>query len=279
MKHISLEIRKRIIIVLIFIVLPLIMAKGINILQEYFQYRHYLNNCAEDNFYVEKYEDEVVFSEYELKAQALYFNLKYGKDYTLDELENAYFERNDLFYDYMDTFSKGEFVPKEMIWSLDYITGDKWGDCFKYVTPEEQDEAIEIYIAEQKLVINYYGDSRINLYKLTYEQQMEFYKLYNDSSYVLDDKLMETNEPCSGKIQQIEKHLVIKKIEGDTITLFQKENDGTKIKYVGTCKNANEFEVGDVVWVEFYFCSFDGGGGFGYDCKYYNVQFENIEKE
>ncbi|SHH94909.1 hypothetical protein SAMN02745229_01295 [Butyrivibrio fibrisolvens DSM 3071] len=278
MKHISREIKIRIIIVLIFIA-PFIIQKGIIKLQEYYQYRHYLNNSADDLFCVAEYSGEVVFNEYELKVYALYTNLKYGKDYTLEDLETAYFERNDLFYDYMNCFYKWDYVPDELFRALDYIAGDRWRDRFRYVTSEEQDEAIDIYIAEQKLVTDYYGDSRIKLYKLTYEQQMEFYKLYNDSSYVLDDKLMETNEPFSGKIQQIEKHLVIKKIEGDTITLFQKENDGTKIKYVGTCKNANEFEVGDVVWVEFYFCSFDGGGGFGYDCKYYNVQFEKIEKE
>lgn len=278
MKHISREIKIRIIIVLIFLA-PFIIAKGINKFQEYYQYRQYLNNSADNLFCVTEYSGEVVFNEYELKVYALYTNLKYGKDYTLEDLESAYFERNDLFYDYMNCFYKWDYVPEELFRALDYIAGDKWGDYFRYVTSEEQDEAIEIYIAEQKLVTDYYGDSRIKLYKLTYEQQMEFYKLYNDSSYVLDEKLMETNEPFGGKTKQIEEHLVIKKIEGDTITLFQKENDGTKIKYVGTYKNANEFEVGDVVCVEFYFCSFDGGGGFGYNCMYYNVQFEKIEKE
>ena len=83
---------------------------------------------------------------------------------------------------------------------------------------------------------------------------MEFYKLSKDSSYVLDDKLMETNQPFDGR-QKYEEHLVIKKIDGDTFTLEQKKDDWT-IKYVGTYQKANDFVVGDKVYVEFYFFSY-----------------------
>jgi hypothetical protein len=229
-----------------------------------------INQSADYFFYVIKSNDDISFYEYKLKAQALYLKIECEKDYSIEDLKNAYYEKNELFYDYLNDCGKKLCFPEELISSLDYICEFECDRLFMRVNPEEQDEAIKIFLEEQRLVTDYYGDSRVKLYKLTYEQQMEFYKLYKDSSYVLDDKLMETDEPFGG-LQKYEEHLVVTKIDGDTITLEQKKENG-KIKYVGTYQNAIDFEVGDKVYVEFYFFAYG-------DRTYYNIQFEKMEKE
>lgn len=69
----------------------------------------------------------------------------------------------------------------------------------------------------------------------------------------------------------MERYLVITKIEGNTFTL-ENEANGDVITYVGTYNGSNNFEVGDTVYVEFYFYSFASD-------KYYDIQFEKMEKE
>lgn len=236
-----------------------------------------INLDAKSYFFVELLKDDYVyFDERKLQIQLAYIYIETEKEYTVEELKDSYFEKDDLFYDYMDTALKCGFFPKGFENSIDYIAKEEWGRLFVDLSQERQEHVGKIYREEQKLVTDYYGDDRIKLCKLTYEQQMEFYKLSKDSSYVLDDKLMETNEPFGGS-QKYEEHLVITKIDGDTITLEQKKYDWT-IRYVGTYQKENDFEVGDKVYVEFYFFSSEGSG-FGYDYKYYNIQFEKMEKE
>ena len=92
------------------------------------------------------------------------------------------------------------------------------------------------------------------LYKLTSEQQLEFYNLYVDPSYVLDDAMMETDEPFSGW-KKMEEHLVVTGIDGDNITLEKETSEGT-VLYIGTYTKSIDFAVGDQVYVEFYFYAF-----------------------
>lgn len=230
----------------------------------------YYNEWADKYFFIKYTDDEKSFKEDELKVQAFYFNMEYGKSYTLEDLENAYYERNALFYDYMDTYFEERYYPEELFDSLDIIVWEEYRTVFSHLTSEEQDRVMEIYLEEQKLVTDYYGDSRIKLCKLEYMQQKEFYKMYNDASYVLDDKKMETDEPFDGRTKY-EEHLVITKIEGDTFTL-ENEQHGDVITYIGTYNGSNNFEVGDLVFVEFYFYSYSHD-------TYFDIQFEKMEKE
>lgn len=230
----------------------------------------YYNEWADIFFFIKYTDGDKSFKEDKLKVQAFYFNMEYGKSYTLEDLETAYYERNALFYDYMDTNFEDRFFPEELFDSLEILSWAEYGTIFCHLTSEEQDRLMEIYLEEQKLVLNYYGDSRIKLCKLEDEQQFEFYKLYNDASYVLDDKKMETDQPFGGR-EKMERYLVITKIEGNTFTLENEEN-GDVITYVGTYNGSNNFEVGDTVYVEFYFYSFASD-------KYYDIQFEKMEKE
>ena len=263
---------KKIFIIIFFLVL---IISGAITYKAYGYYQNlkreeYYNEWADKYFFIKYTDDEKSFKEDELKVQAFYFNMEYGKSYTLEDLENAYYERNALFYDYMDTYFEVRYYPEELFDSLDIIVWEEYRTVFSHLTSEEQDRVMEIYLEEHKLVLNYYGDSRIKLCKLEYKQQKEFYKLYNDASYVLDDKKMETDQPFGG-LKKYEKHLVITKIEGGTFTL-ENEEDGDVVTYVGTYNGSDDFEVGDRVYVEFYFYSFDG-------YKYHDIQFEKMEKE
>lgn len=262
------------IIYLVFLFLVLIISVAI-IYKAYGYYQNYkreeyYNEWADKFFFIKNSDGEKTIEEYELKVQAFYFNMEYGKNYTLEDLETAYYERNALFYDYMDTYFEERYYPEELFASLEMLSWAEYENLFCYLTSEEQDRLMEIYLEEQKLVLNYYGDSRIKLCNLEDKQQFEFYKLYNDASYVLDDKKMETDQPFGG-LKKYEKHLVITKIEGDTFTL-ENEEDGDVVTYVGTYNGSDDFEVGDAVYVEFYFYGFDG-------YKYHDVQFEKMEKE
>ena len=226
----------------------------------------------DDCFFVDKDGSEITFDETELKVQTLYFEMEYGKKYSTEDLKTAYFEKNDLFYEYMRDFSYWLYAPDEVEYALNRICRIEFGDEFKMISPELQDIAEDIYRKEQQLVTDYYGDSRIMLYKLTRDQQMELYNLFKDPSYVLDDKLMETTEPFTGHTKQTEKNLTVTKIEGNTITLEEDYYGGTTVTYIGTFQKTIDFEVGDVVNVEFYFYKYELH-------KYYDVQFEEIEKE
>ncbi|MCR5773209.1 MAG: hypothetical protein K6G87_18460 [Butyrivibrio sp.] len=249
----------------------------------YRYYEHYKEvwkeyNNADSYFYVLTSDnDKVEFDEDSLIIQTLYIKIESGKDYSVEELKKAYVDRNNLFNDYMDCCVEFGSVPTIFKNSVDGICLREWGEFFCNISSEQQDEAVKIYLKEQMLVSDYYGDERIKLYKLTYLQQMEFYELYKDASYVFDDEFMETDEPFCGKEKYVKKHLVITKIEGDTITLTPKEG-WFKTRYIGKYKNANEFEVDDIVCVEYYFFTYEDSF-FGYVYKYYNIQFEKIEKE
>ena len=263
---------KKLYIIIFFLVLIIfgaIIYKSYGYYQSLKREEHY-SYWADTFFYIEHSNDEKTFIEYKLKVQAFYFNMEYGKKYTLEDLETAYYERNALFYDYMDTNFEDRFFPEELFDSLEILSWAEYGTIFCHLTSEEQDRLMEIYLEEQRIVLNYYGDSRIKLYKLEDDQQFEFYKLYNDASYVLDDKKMETDQPFGGR-EKMERYLVITKIERDTFTLENEEN-GDVITYVGTYNGSNNFEVGDTVYVEFYFYSFASD-------KYYDIQFEKMEKE
>ena len=271
---------KRIIRTISFFMMLLII--GILSYKVFGWYKHYkeemrIDEYADEFFYVHKVDGKIVFSEYELKVQILYFNLEYNKKYQLEELESAYLERNNLFYDYMNTFFIGKYAPDELISALDYITKKEWGWWFMHVTSQEQDEAVKMYIKEQQLCTDYFGDNRIKLYNLCYEQQIEFYNLYKDASYVVNDDIMKIDEDFKG-IEQHAEHLVISNIEGDVITLVN-EDDETVI-YEGTCQNLNELKVGEYVYVEFYSYSlYISSSENGSKYKYYDIQFEKIEKE
>lgn len=233
-------------------------------------------------FFVEKNDDEITFDEAEFKIQLLYFEVTYNKTYSLEELEKAYVDKNDLFYEYMYNFFDWKFAPKEMTYALNNICKQEFGEEYREfikVSSTQQDLAEDIFREEQKLVVDYYGDSRIMLYKLTSEQQLEFYNLYVDPSYVLDDAMMETDEPFSGW-KKMEEHLVVTGIDGDNITLEKETSEGT-VLYIGTYTKSIDFAVDDQVYVEFYFYAFgaDDKGFNRFQYKYYNIQFEMIEKE
>ena len=157
-----------------------------------------INRWADDYFFVLTYKDELAFDEVKLEIQAFYFELVCGKKYSVEDLKAAYVERNDLFYDYMDTFFQIHYAPRELEYSLSNISLEEWNLFFSSLTQEEKDIAKHIYIEEQKLVTDYYGDSRVKLYNLTEAQRLEFYNLYKNPNYVLDDELMETNQPLVG---------------------------------------------------------------------------------
>ena len=245
-------------------------------------YKHYkeeirIDEYADKFFYIHYDDGEIVFSEYELKAQILYFNLEYNKEYQLEDLESAYLERNDLFYDYMNTFFEGNYAPDELISALDYISKKEWGWWFMHATPQEQDEVVKMYIEEQQLCTDYFGDDRIKLYNLCYEQQIEFYNLYKDASYIVNDGIMKIDEDFKG-IKKHTEYLVISKIEGDVITLANEDDEN--VIYEGSCQNTNELKVGEHVYVEFYSYSlYISSTEKGFKYKYYDIQFETMEEE
>ena len=160
----------------------------------YYEMRERIISKADEIFCAYSSNGETRFHEFELKAQVLYYNLELGKNYSSDEFETAYFEKNDLFYEYAEFYLKNVSLPNEFMISLEYIS--YWfGKRPSHLSSEEMDLVMEIYKGEQELVTEYYGDDRIELYKLTDYQQKEFYNLYLDSSYDLDDTVMETDEP------------------------------------------------------------------------------------
>ena len=267
---------KKVFISIIFAIM--VVSLGILFYKGYSSYKNEeeIKRKADDYFFVLTYSDELEFNELELEIQAFYFEIECGKQYSVEELKKAYIERNDLFYDYINNFSKVHFAPRELEYALSDISLKEWNLHFSSLPQDERDIAKQIYIEEQKLVTDYYGDSRIKLYKLTSEQQLEFYKLYKDPFYDLDDKLMETNQPFGGR-RKYEVHATISKIEDNVYTLKEEKDTGTVI-YIGTYQKEDGFEVGDNVYVEFYFYASDGGG-IGYHYKYYDVQFEVMKKE
>ena len=98
----------------------------------------------------------------------------------------------------MDTFFKIHYAPRELEYSLSNISLEEWNLFFSSLTQEEKDIVKHIYREEQNLVTDYYGDSRVKLYNLTEAQRLEFHNLYKNPNYVLDDELMETNQPLVG---------------------------------------------------------------------------------
>nr|MCR4636677.1 hypothetical protein [Butyrivibrio sp.] len=132
---------KKIFIIIFFLVLIIsgaITYKAYGYYQN-FKREEYYNEWADKFFFIKYTDDEKSFKEDELKVQAFYFNMEYGKNYTLETLENAYYERNALFYDYMDTYFEVRYYPEELYDSLDIIVWEEYRTVFSHLTSEEQD--------------------------------------------------------------------------------------------------------------------------------------------
>jgi len=236
---------KKVFISIIFTIM--VVSLGILFYKEYSSYKNEeeIKRKADDYFFVlTYYKDELVFDELELEIQAFYFEIECGKQYSVEELKKAYIERNDLFYDYINNFSKVHFAPRELEYSLSDISLKEWNLHFSSLSQDERNIAKQIYIEEQKLVTDYYGDSRIKLYNLTETQRLEFYTLYKNPTYVFDDELMETNQPFGGRLKY-EVHATITKIEGDTYTLKEEDDiDGPFAVAVSVDTGSN----GQLIW-------------------------------
>ncbi|SDB35634.1 hypothetical protein SAMN02910298_01760 [Pseudobutyrivibrio sp. YE44] len=137
--------------------------------------------------------DKIYFNEDMLEVAAFWYNMCCGTDYTGKDIEHAYFEKNEIYSNYLELFS-GNCI-KEIYWGFEYITSKEYDCIFADLSYRQKQNVEKIYLEEQQLAYEYYG-KEFNFFRLTEEQQLEFYYLYKDPDYKLNDEIlkMEDNE-------------------------------------------------------------------------------------
>ncbi|SDB57620.1 hypothetical protein SAMN02910298_02970, partial [Pseudobutyrivibrio sp. YE44] len=144
-------------------------------------------------YYVLTDDSDVIFEEKKLKSAAVYYNLITDSSITENDLKNSFKNKDELYEDYIEKYN--EYAVEAVRDALDLIARREF-DCFFYsALSEKQQTAIEnILYANQDLVDSYYGDKKVNIYDLSYAQQLEFYNLYCNPDYVIDDAKMDVAE-------------------------------------------------------------------------------------
>ncbi|SDB56993.1 hypothetical protein SAMN02910298_02938 [Pseudobutyrivibrio sp. YE44] len=131
--------------------------------------------------------NKIYFDEDKLEVAAFRYNWCYGTDYTYKDMEHAYFEKNELYTNYLEIFY-GDVID-EIYNSFEYITGKEYDAVFSYLSDRQKSNVENIYLEEQQMAYEYYG-KKINFFTLTAEQQLEFYNLYKDPDYKLNDEIL-----------------------------------------------------------------------------------------
>ncbi len=144
-------------------------------------------------FYVKETDSNTSFDEKKLKSATVYYNSITNSKVSLQDIEDAYTQKNDLYNDYLKVYN--EYYVEAVRDSLDLIARREY-DCFFYseLTEEQQGEIDNIFYAEQDLVNDYYGVEEVKLYNLKNCQQLEFYNLYINPEYVINDANMEVSD-------------------------------------------------------------------------------------
>ncbi|SDB26064.1 hypothetical protein SAMN02910298_01323 [Pseudobutyrivibrio sp. YE44] len=231
-------------------------------------------------FWAYREDSDIKFHENGLLINLCYYNYFTGKDVSIEELEDVYLQENEMF-----RFSKNNELYDDYVDSIHRIHSedlDNIEKAFNNLALKEKEESYfdlsfddacsirDIYLKQQELVSNYYSNDRIMLCNLTEEQQEEFYKLYKDSNYKIDDSIMKTNEPFS-EYKHYEYEGLITEIKKDKVSI--NVFDGKKvISYSGTCRNIHVKE-GDYVYFDFYLFTL------GTETEWTGIEFEHIDKK
>lgn len=143
-------------------------------------------------FYVKETNSNTSFDEKKLKSATVYYNSITNSKVSLQDIEDAYTQKNDLYNDYLKVYN--EYYVEAVRDSLDLIARREY-DCFFYseLTEEQQGKIDNIFYAEQDLVNAYYNDDSIMLCDLKNSQQLEFYNEYKNPDYVINDENMEVS--------------------------------------------------------------------------------------
>lgn len=181
--------RKKSIILLIIVVL-IIISTGIVIRINLSAKNKKSVDANRELFYVNETDSKASFDEKKLKAATVYYNSITNNKVSLQDIEDAYTQKNGLYDDYLKVYN--EYYVEAVRDSLDLIARREY-DCFFYseLTEEQQGKIDNIFYAEQDLVNAYYNDDSIMLCDLKNSQQLEFYNEYKNPDYVINDENME----------------------------------------------------------------------------------------
>lgn len=222
-------------------------------------------------FFAHKEGDDVIFYEPGLLMYLSGYNLYTNSDASLEELEESYYSRNELFDNYISVFAL--IKPDNIKETFSDISERELGKSYFDISLDEAKKINDIFLDQQSLVTDYYGDSRILLYNLSDEQQEEFYKKYEDSSYVIEDSVMETTEPYTGHKHR-EFQGIVKEINGNEVVI--RVLDGKRICQYSGIYDDISFDIQDYVAFDFYF--FKTGIEEKTGSEWTGVEFENIKK-
>jgi len=219
-------------------------------------------------FFGREKDGEIEFDEDELALSAFYYNLLTESDVTVEELERAYKEKNDLFYSYLGYDSLATDGLEKSMMMISFYENQS----FLYEA-EDIRKLEKKYMELQEMVTDYYGDARIMFYSLNVEQREEVYKAYLDSEYVMDDSIMGTSAEHYGSAMENGHGLITYK-KGNNIVIRHKSQEGEIYTIEGKYKDIEGLSEGD--YVEYVYHDHHN---FSSNNTYTNVQFEGIEKQ
>ncbi|SDB56777.1 hypothetical protein SAMN02910298_02926 [Pseudobutyrivibrio sp. YE44] len=238
-------------------------------------------NLSEDvilrHFEGRKRDDKITFNEDDLEIDAFYYNLISESDVTVEDLENAYYERNELCYNFLCYEQNCCSEIENTLWNISFKEGQavsfaEGKDTFPKLDKKGKREIEKIYLREQEIVADYYRDRRVMLYALSEAQKDEVYKAYVDPDYQMDSSVMGDRDLYSRNPKYV-KHGVITYINGNNIVVENQHNEGIK-EYEGKYYDLSGLKEGD--YVEMVFDDKLDSIGFA-SHKYDGIQFIKIE--